>query len=367
MGLRVSFKYQGNNMTQARHARLACQGGTTRSCRFRKRAREAVTVNYNINATDVPRRHLRARFGNQLAGCGGLPVNDVSDARTTGLANLPLLFPDANVINPDYYAYEILQSQNPPYWDGTRLFKVPAFSWGNRVVAATGGGNTAMGAPPSVVYPGFININTHAGRRDQPDEGHRPPHVQDRVLQQPQPEAGKQRPGRNATSGRSTSSRTPSASIRSTRRSASRTLRSGASATSCRPPSTHVEGTFNYDNREAYVQDNWKVKSNWSIDYGVRFVHAVPQHDALLQSGNFLPDQWALSAAPMLLVPGLRGQHRDLHRRQPVGEEPGYGRACSARTRGSPSARSCRTRARSGTVSSSRGRRSPIRRTSSRS
>ena len=71
--------------------------------------------------------------------------------------------------------------------------------------------------------------------------------------------------------------------------------------------SKYVEGTFKYDNREAYVQDNWKVKSNWSIDYGVRFVHAVPQHDALLQSGNFLPDKWVQSAAPVLYVPGCVG------------------------------------------------------------
>ena len=71
--------------------------------------------------------------------------------------------------------------------------------------------------------------------------------------------------------------------------------------------SKYVEGTFNYDNREAYVQDNWKVKSNWSIDYGVRFVHAVPQHDALLQSGNFLPDKWVQSVSPALYVPGCVG------------------------------------------------------------
>ena len=62
-----------------------------------------------------------------------MSINDVSDSRVTGLANLPLIFPEANVINPDYYAYEILNFQNPPYWDGTRIYKVPAFQWGNRV------------------------------------------------------------------------------------------------------------------------------------------------------------------------------------------------------------------------------------------
>ena len=42
--------------------------------------------------------------------------------------------PGRDVINPDYYAYEILNFQNPPYWDGTRICKVPSFSWGNRIV-----------------------------------------------------------------------------------------------------------------------------------------------------------------------------------------------------------------------------------------
>ena len=49
------------------------------------------------------------------------------------------------------------------------------------------------------------------------------------------------------------------------------------------------------------------MKSRWTIDYGVRFVHAVPQHDALLQSGNFLPDKWVQSAQPSLYVPGCVG------------------------------------------------------------
>ena len=36
----------------------------------------------------------------------------------------------------------------------------------------------------------------------------------------------------------------------------------------------------------------------------MRFVHAQPQHDSLLQSGNFLPDKWTPSQAPRLYVAG---------------------------------------------------------------
>ena len=148
--LRVSFKYQGNNMSK-RVTLGSLPGWNDGIVPIPEKGTEAVTVNYNINASTFL-EGTYGRAGNQLAGCGGLPVNDVSDARTTGLANFPLLFPDANVINPDYYAYEMLQFQNPPYWDGTRIFKVPAFTWGNRLVASTAsspGSRRASSTPAS--------------------------------------------------------------------------------------------------------------------------------------------------------------------------------------------------------------------------
>jgi hypothetical protein len=57
------------------------------------------------------------------------------------------------------------------------------------------------------------------------------------------------------------------------------------------------------------------VNRKLTLDYGVRFVHAIPQHDNVsvpcvggsgdcTQSGNFLPDKWVQSSAPALYVPG---------------------------------------------------------------
>ena len=168
------------------------------------------------------------------------------------------------------------------------------------------------------------------------------PHVQDRVLQQPQPEAGEQRPRRHQLRDRQ---------LHAGHRRGQPVRHVGfgfsnaaiGSFSSFVQASAYVEGTFNYDNREAYVQDNWKVKPKWTIDYGVRFVHAIPQHDALLQSGNFLPDKWVQSAAPALYVPGCVGNTRDVHGLEPFGEEPADRRSSSARTPRWPSARSCRT------------------------
>ena len=49
------------------------------------------------------------------------------------LLGFPLLYPDAGVVDPRYYAYGVLSNVNPPYCqDGTRINLPPAFSWGSR-------------------------------------------------------------------------------------------------------------------------------------------------------------------------------------------------------------------------------------------
>jgi len=60
-----------------------------------------------------------------------------------------------------------------------------------------------------------------------------------------------------------------------------------------------------YTNVEWYGQDNWKVNSRLSVDYGVRFYALTPQWDKSLQVSTFLPDRWSASNAPTLYVPGF--------------------------------------------------------------
>ena len=111
---------------------------------------DAVSVNYNLDSTTF----LEGTLGRAWNKQGSYQVNDIADARAAGLANLPLLFPNANVINPEYYGYWALNTGSPaaPYWDGNRVYKAPNFSWGNRITS-----NTVNG-PPNV---GLNNLREH--------------------------------------------------------------------------------------------------------------------------------------------------------------------------------------------------------------
>ncbi len=74
--------------------------------------------------------------------------------------------------------------------------------------------------------------------------------------------------------------------------------------TSYTQQSKFIEGSYVYINTDAYFQDNWKVNSRLTLDYGLRITHQVPTYDTFLQSSNFFPDQWKLADAPALYVAG---------------------------------------------------------------
>jgi hypothetical protein len=255
------------------------------------------TVNYNLG----PKMFLEGTWGrssNEQAGCaltgngpqfctGALPTNTNWNRASVGLGSLPFLFPNANVINPEYYAYTVFEDVRPPIWDGTRLQAMPNFGWGGRIA----------NAPPNMPFPGFLNVNRTwdmsisltklAGR-----------HTFKTGFYNTHSYKAQQRANWNGTINFNNDTNNPLDAGFGYANAALGIFQSFQQA------SSYVEGEFIYNNTEAYIQDNWKVNNRLTLDYGVRLVHQQPQYDQLLQASNFLPEKWNPAQAPLLYVAG---------------------------------------------------------------
>lgn len=257
----------------------------------------SATVNYTLN----PSTFLEGSFGNAMhrqAGCGlngggvnfctaGFPVNPAANQATNGLAGLPRLFPGANVVDSSFYQYEALTEVGPANFDGTRVLLAPAFQWGNRVA----------NAPPNLVYPGFADyssVNDVAASITK-------------LFGRHTVKAGYYR----QTATKRQNQGNPFGTL-NFGNDAANPLDSGfgfANAalgvfSSYAQASRFVEGQYTYTNDEFYIQDNWRVNDKLTLDYGMRFVHQVPQYDTVGQASNFLPEDYNRAAAPLQYVAG---------------------------------------------------------------
>ena len=66
-------------------------------------------------------------------------------------------------------------------------------------------------------------------------------------------------------------------------------------------PTSH----YYFTNTEWFAQDDWKIRSNLSLSYGVRFYHDPPQYDAKQIISSFSPAAWDPSQAPVLIRPAV--------------------------------------------------------------
>ena len=108
-------------------------------------------TNYSATADWAlsPSMVVEANWGfirNQL---GTPPTNPASNRCNDGLCDLPFLYADAGIVNPDYYQKQVLDAINPPFYVGGRLLLPPTFSWGSQLA----------NLPPNITYPSFLNIN----------------------------------------------------------------------------------------------------------------------------------------------------------------------------------------------------------------
>jgi len=275
------------------------------------------TVDYVINNSTF----LEGTYGfirNQLAGGGaigspggspalpgGIFVNDSSN-RVTSLPGFPLLYPNAGVVDPRYYAYGVMQDLNPVWWDGTKINLPPAFAWGSRIVPTQTGtaGTGDLPGPPNQLFPGFLNINR----------------TQDvaisltKVWGNHTSKAGfynnhSYKAQNTGAGGVANLGFQGYVNFGNDTNNALDTGFGFANAatgvfTQYLQQSSLIEGSMIYNNTEFYVQDNWKVNGKLTLDYGLRFTHQTPQYDQFLQMSNFFADQWTLSQAPLLYLAG---------------------------------------------------------------
>jgi hypothetical protein len=255
------------------------------------------TINYTFNPTTF----IEGTYGsikNELAGggSGGLLVNPSASLSDPLLQGLPLLYPNATALtNTEYYAYKVMQAENPVWWDGNRMNIPPAFGWGSRI------GNTA---PPNQQFPGFLNINktqdvaislTKVAGRHTMKAGFYNNHS-----------FKAQNTGAGGVANLSPFGFINFGNDTSNPLDAGFGYANAALGifTQYLQQRNFVEGSMIYNNTEFYLQDNWKMTSRLTVDYGLRFTRQQPQHDQFQQMSNFFPNLWSASAAPVLYRAG---------------------------------------------------------------
>jgi hypothetical protein len=108
---------------------------------------------FTFDWTISPTTFLEVTYGsikNELAGGNEAGIlNDAESNRQKSLAAFPELYPNSGVVDPQSYAFRILQTAKPPFRDGKSVNLPPVFGWGTKIGAA----------PPQQRYPGFLSIN----------------------------------------------------------------------------------------------------------------------------------------------------------------------------------------------------------------
>ena len=253
----------------------------------RNRHAPSVTANYNLSST----MFLEGTYGYSFNEIANLYVSPLSSRANAGLADLPMLFPQAGLVDADYNAARVFGAADSPFFADGRVMYPPNFSWGNRIANAP----PNLGAQLANINPSHdasFSLTKIAGRHTL--------------------KAGLYWNHAYKAQQLGTAGATPYQGALSFANETQNPLDSGfgyANAalgilSSYAQQSVVVEGAYVYNNIDWYLQDNWKVNSKLTLDYGVRFLYMQPTYDTRLQASTFFLDRWQASQAPVLYTTG---------------------------------------------------------------
>ncbi len=248
----------------------------------------AATVNFSVS----PTLFIEGSYGYIQNQLGSPIISPPSNRCNVGLCDIPLLFRDAGLVDPRYYNPTVLEAISSPMFVDGRILLPPTFSWGNRIA----------NAPPSLIYPAFLNLN----------RTHNVNVTATKVAGRHAFKAGFYWYNAYKAENLGITGSIPFNGLLNFQNDANNPLDSGFGYANAAigvfseysQQSKFIEGGFRYKNVEWFVQDNWKVNSRTTLDYGLRFTYQQPQHDSLLQASNFFVDRWSTGAAPLLYRPG---------------------------------------------------------------
>jgi Carboxypeptidase regulatory-like domain len=249
----------------------------------------SATVDYTLNSTTV----LEGNWGiSQFNQQGPVPNSAVTNRCNVGLCDFPLLYPDAGIAPPDSYQDRTLSATNTPFYVNGRVTMAPQYTWGNRV----------PNSPPNNTYPVFLDmVRTNVVSLSLT-----------KLMGPHTLKGGYQLDHSLKIQNLGTAGAIPFQGAINFGNDSNNPLDSGygyANAalgvfSSFQQQNKLLEGNYIYNSNEFFMQDNWKVTSKFTLDYGLRFTNQGPQYDTKLQSSNFFSDKWSLAKAPQLYAPG---------------------------------------------------------------
>jgi hypothetical protein len=289
--LRLSFRYTGHNQQATTPVVPGSIPGWNDTFQYHGRPWRltySASASYTINSTTF----LEATYGVAQNTLGDPPASDSANRYLAGLGDVPLLYPEAGVLDPDSYQAQALSNRDLPFFQDGRVDVAPIFSWGTRIGTA----------PPNLPYPAFLNLNrtqdvsinlTKVVGRHTFKTGFYLNHAYK---------------AQNLTAG---SGGTRMEGELSFANDSNNPFDTGFGFSNAligayqeyAQSSRFLEGNFISNNVEGFAQDNWKVNNRLTLDYGVRLVHQQPIYDQGRQGSSFFVDRWSADAAPALFGP----------------------------------------------------------------